>query len=361
MSAADFILGAVRPEDVFGPLEGATEDQIVMLRRAYRRLAASVHPDKVGGSAEAFVALQDLHAKAQRAVLSGVYGRGEATYATLSVRGRDYELHALAARGDVANVFLGHATGAGVRWPVALKVAREERHSALLKHEARILRRLNDPDAVEERFRPYVPELLDSFLYRRSTVNRAANAIVALEGFFTLEQVRAAYPDGVDWRDMAWMLRRLLVALGYAHANGVIHAGVLPPHVMIHPDQHGLVLVDWTSAVTGDGLVEVVSKAWRSWYPQEVLDREQPGPETDIFLAMRCAVYVLGGDPETGALPESTPKRLRAFIRGCSQEQRRRRPDDAWSLLQEFDALLGKRRFHPFKMPSGSGTPAASP
>lgn len=362
VTSASRILAATRPEDVFGPLgAGSRDEQLLALRRQFRRLAAEVHPDKAGGSSEAFVVLQDLHAKAQRAVLAGVYGRAEATYARLSVRGRDYELVALAARGDVANVFLGTVEGEdGDARPVALKVAREDRHSHLLKHEARILRRFADDDCVEPRFRPYVPELIDSFLYRRATVNRAALALAALEGFYTLEQVRAAYPDGVGWRDMAWMLRRLFVAVGFAHANGVVHAGVLPPHVMIHPELHGLVLVDWKAAVTGDGLVEVVSKAWREWYPAEVLDREQPGPETDILLAVRCAVYVLGGDPATGRLPDSVPQRIRAFLRGCSQEKRSRRPDDAWGLLEEFDAILGRRRFTPFKMPGGSGTPAAA-
>ena len=44
---------------------------------------------------------------------------------------------------------------------------------------------------------------------------------------------RAAYPDGVDPRDVAWMWRRLLVALGLAHRAGVVHGAVLPEHVLI--------------------------------------------------------------------------------------------------------------------------------
>ena len=56
---------------------------------------------------------------------------------------------------------------------------------------------------------------------------------------------------GVDPRDAAWMWRRLLVALGFAHRAGVLHGAVLPEHVLIHPGEHGLVLVDWCYSVPG--------------------------------------------------------------------------------------------------------------
>lgn len=349
---ADVILAASRPEDVFGTLDDG--DQLACLRRRFRKLAATVHPDKAGGSGDAFVRLHELLARAQRAVLAGVYGRAEATYARLSARGRDYEMVALLARGDVANVFSGTCDGD----PAVLKVARTDAHGHLLVNEAKILRAFASDDVVEPRGRAFVPELVDSFVYRRGSVNRRVNALPELEDFYTLEQVLAAYPGGVPWWHMAWMFRRLLVAVGFAHANGVVHSAVLPPHVLIHPEQHGLVLIDWTMAVTGDALVRHVSTGWRDWYPAEVLDREQPGPETDILMAVRCMAYVSGGE---GLLfPEHVPTKLRAFFQGCSQKERNRRPGDAWGLKDEFDQLLGRRRFRVFKMPSGSGTTAAS-
>ncbi len=52
--------------------------------------------------------------------------------------------------------------------------------------------------------------------------------IAALDGFRSLTEVGTAYPDGVDPRDAAWMWRRLLVGLGFAHRAGVLHGAVLP-------------------------------------------------------------------------------------------------------------------------------------
>ena len=68
-------------------------------------------------------------------------------------------------------------------------------------------------------------------------------------GWYTLAEVRRAYPMGVDPKDMAWMWRRLLVALGFAHLNGVIHGAVLPDNISILPGQHGLLLENWSQAV----------------------------------------------------------------------------------------------------------------
>ena len=57
------------------------------------------------------------------------------------------------------------------------------------------------------------------------------------------------------------MWRRLLVGLGWAHRAGVVHGAVLPEHVLIHPAEHGLVLVDWCYSVApGERIPALVAK-----------------------------------------------------------------------------------------------------
>ena len=120
---------------------------------------------------------------------------------------------------------------------------------------------------------------------------------------------------------MAWMWRRLLIALGFAHTCGMIHGAVLPSHVLIQPEQHGLVLIDWSYAVsnpaTGDYIPAIVTE-YQAWYPAEVLAKEPPSPSTDLYMGAMCMIYLLGGDPVTGAMPESTPKRIQSFFRGVA-------------------------------------------
>ena len=77
--------------------------------------------------------------------------------------------------------------------------------------------------------------------------------------------------------------------------------------------------------------------------------RRMPGPATDVFLAARCMVYLSGGDPLLGLMPDTVPDRMHAFFRSCQFAGMAMRPNDAWALFDEFDELLlrlfGEPRF----------------
>ena len=144
------------------------------------------------------------------------------------------------------------------------------------------------------------------------------------------------------------MWRRLLVAIGAAHRAGVIHGAVLPEHVLIHPAEHGLVLVDWCYSVSGPA----AGPGHRAALPALVPARGpggRPGRPDD---------WTSGSRP--GAWPSSSAAGRRAgwppSPRGCLLASPGRRPQDAWRLLAEFDELLerlyGPRRFRPFAMPA---------
>jgi serine/threonine protein kinase len=258
------------------------------------------------------------------------------------------------AAGDIATLYRGRFRGRTT--PALLKVPRDPDRSDLLEREAVALVQLVQDGSA--RFRPYAPQLVESFQHRDAATGaiRRANVIELAEGFRSLAEVRAAYPGGLDPRDVAWMWRRLLVALGYAHRAGVIHGAVLPEHVLIHPEDHGLVLVDWCCSVSGcyaakdpSGLVPAVVRrlADAGHYPPEVLSRRRASPATDVFMATRCM---------TGLLGDGAPRSLRAFADGCTLQAPSRRPGDAWRLLGELDDVLerlyGPRRFRPFAMPA---------
>jgi hypothetical protein len=157
---------------------------------------------------------------------------------------------------------------------------------------------------------------------------------------------------------MGWIWRRLLAALAVAHRAGLVHGAVLPDHVLIHPTERGLVLIDWAYAVplAAARPIAAVSAAYEGWYPVEVWGKEPPTLATDLFLAARCMVDLLGGDPLTGDLPAALPARLRLFLAGTLRPEPRQRPHDAADLLAEFDALLaalyGRRRYLPLHLPA---------
>jgi hypothetical protein len=287
--------------------------------RRYRRLAQLTHPDACPGDRRAADAFSKLAALWQRHQERG----------GLAI-----------AKGDIANLYL-------VRQGV-LKLARDPADNDLMRREAAALTHLQVQ--VDSRQRAFLPRLVEARRQRdpRSGAERQANVLGRLDGFRTLAEVRAAFPGGVDPRDAAWMWRRLLVAVGAAHRAGVIHGAVVPEHVMIHPAEHGLVLVGWCYSTVGavSRLPAIVAR-YRDWYPGEVLAGHLAGPDVDIWLATRCMSDLVAG---------LMPPPMASFAAGCMLANPRRRPADAWELLAEFDELLdrryGPRTFRPFAMPA---------
>jgi hypothetical protein len=240
--------------------------------------------------------------------------------------------------GDLATLYRGPGG--------LLKLARDPADSDLIIREAAALNWL--ASRGEPTYLPYVPALVGTGGYRDPTTGkvRRGNALTPLDGFRDLAFVAPRFPAGLDPRDVAWIWRRLLVALGFAHRSGIVHGAVLPPHVLIETGQHGLTLVDWCYATGGPqpGPLPAIPAAYRDWYPPEVRSGYVPEPGLDIYLGTKCMLQLIS--------PKDPPDPLTTFGKGCLLANPRRRPDDAWALLSELDEVLerayGPRRFRPF-------------
>jgi serine/threonine protein kinase len=288
---------------------------------SYRRWAKLVHPDAVSPSQRA--SATDAFAK-----LSALYkARAAAADPALQGGRRSYRMGKVFAKGDIAELY--------VDGTAMIKVPRGPGDNDLMEAEANALRKLwanGDP-----RFRPYAPRLIESFVHEDDQRRRRRiNVLEHQAGMISLAEIKRE----IDARDAAWMWRRLLTAIGWAHRAGVIHGAILPEHVLIHPEQHGLVLVDW--CYSGHRPAAIV-KARLAHYPPEVLHDHTAGPATDIYMATVLMTRLIGS---------RIPASLRRFAAGCTYDAPRMRPQDAWVLLGEFDDLIhqlyGPRKFRPF-------------
>ena len=341
---------AVEPEDFFGDVEDLRD-----LRGRYRWYARIVHPDRNGGdedAARAFRRLTGFSVRAEALIREGTYGADRGQTFRLRTRRREYLLEARIATGDVCDVFRARWDGGqGVA-----KVVRHPRDNDLVQAEASTLRALRRD--LDERWLPFLPDLVDATGFRaKGGIVRRANVLDGLDGFVSLERVATAYPSGIDPRDMAWMLRRLLSILGAVHRAGVVHAAVTPASVLIHPEEHGLVLADWEYAVPAGTPPRIVNHDWRRIYPPELAERRH-GAEADIYTAAQTMLYLLNPESRLNRVSTRLPRPMRAFFRACALPERKR-PDDAWKLAGYFDEILercyGPRRFRPFTMPTTEG------
>ncbi|HEY1349422.1 MAG TPA: hypothetical protein VGF67_07355 [Ktedonobacteraceae bacterium] len=348
------------PEEVFGPLTGTAEEMLDGGRDTFRRLAKVLHPDLYTGTAQwkranaAFTQLAGFWQQARTKIVNGTYGT-QANFEpfTLQTSSTTYTVERLLARGDICALYCGQAKDGSTR---ILKIPVQPGANDLLANEARVLKHLQASDHYAQR-RYFVSQLVESFAYheKHTGIIRQINVLEFIDGLYALKEVHAAYPQGVDPRDMAWMWRRLLVALDFTHACGVIHGAILPEHILIQPGEHGVVLIGWSSAVHEGERISAISSAYRSWYPAEVFAHAEPLPGLDIAMAARCMCELLGGDPLKQTLPEHIPWQLASYLQGCMLATPKQRPQDARRLLSDFDTLIarlwGPRTFRAFVMP----------
>ncbi|CCH22288.1 hypothetical protein [Micromonospora lupini] len=295
--------------------------------RRYRELVAALHPDRL--PADPAVRAEALDAFVH------VTTRWQARRVTVL---GDYRLGTPAHSGDLADLY-------DVGADRLLKLPRRPTDNDLMAREAHALHTI--AERGDPRYLPYVPRLVDEFPHRdaASGAERRITVLATAPGLHDLDEVRRAYPDGLDARDVAWMWRRLLVVLGLAHRAGLVHGAVLPRHVLIEPDAHGVVLVDWCFSAAVGSTVPALVPGQEDWYPEEVTRKRPAGPGTDIAMASRCMSWLMG---------PRAPRELHAFARGCRQRSLDARPNDAWQLLRELDQVLdrlyGPRTFRPFTL-----------
>jgi hypothetical protein len=364
--------------DYTGVFGGHPSPTSRMIRNRYRILAAIIHPDsnpdRTTEATEAFQILTQFKEDADFALNAGTFGQ-PVRLATIRTKGAVHEVLAKIGIGDVCQLYRTRTTVDTGELTGFLKVAQHAKNNDLVKAEAKALKKLH---SVDDKFTRHIPLLLDTFLYKDG--RRQANVIVYQGDGYDGEQIKGIFGDDLEPVHGVWMWRRLLMGLGFAHDQGVIHGAVLPPHVMILPEQHGVMLMDWcystiqpppTPAGPLDVKKEVVQEPYprikaivseyRDWYPEEVLNKEAPTPATDIIMAVRTMIYLMGGDPLTGDLPFVIPRQMRAFFKGCLQTRQSMRPQNVWLLLNEFDGLLKRigspyypRRFVELAVPAAT-------
>ncbi|MEU4833128.1 lipopolysaccharide kinase InaA family protein [Streptosporangium sp. NPDC023615] len=294
--------------------------------RVYRALARLLHPDLAPGAeaAEAFTRLAELWAARG--------GAGAAPETVITTGRGSYRLGGVLWRGATAVLYRSGAD-------TLLKVPRSHTDNDLMRREAEALETIaRDGDPL---LLPYVPRLVESFRHRSGGVERQANVISRVpDGFVSLDEIARRRPV-LDARDAAWIWRRLLVAVGAAHRAGVVHGAVFGHHVLVHPIDHGLVLVDWSQSVPIGTPVTALVARHRDDYPPEVMTRRPATPALDIHLATRCVAALMG---------DGAPAAIRRFVRGSLLGP----PDDAWRLLAELDDLLddlyGPRKYRPLRL-----------
>lgn len=288
-------------ENYYALLEVRPNASPEVITAAYRVLMKRFHPDADGGNEKIAKRLNEAHAVLADPSARKAYDRARGSVAGTMIG--EFRVLKEIAEGGFGKTYKGEHVLVGE--PVCIKhcsrispqdeaVLIEEARAAWdLRHHAlpamRNLLRLDD-DSVA---------LVMSYIPGPTLAQ-----IVEKNGRMNPEHV-------------AWITQRLLNALQYMHFHGVVHGDLKPQNVIIQPQEHHAVLVDFGLAmVKPDG--KTGAKGYTDYFaPPEQVRGRPILPESDLYSLGMTMLYALGGNVAHVAkkqVPDSTPDPLCQFI-----------------------------------------------
>lgn len=181
-------------------------------------------------------------------------------------------------------------------------------------------------------YRHYFPVPIESFMQDKARIN----AFVDTGGLFSAVDILSKHGNGLDGRHIAWMFKRLLIGVGFAHRYGWCHGAITPEHVLFCPEKHGAMITGWIHGEKVGNKIKTIPLARKGWYPRQCAKDKKLTPAVDIHMAATLMEWLSD---------KSVPRRMAAFLQGCKLGD----ASDAWALHDEFDGLLrqiyGKPKF----------------
>lgn len=130
----------------------------------------------------------------------------------------------------------------------------------------------------------------------------------------TLEQI-VKKVGSLEAEHVCWITERVINVLKYLHYHGVVHGDVKPQNIIIQPEDHTVVLVDYGLSLVRPSW-DSSSKGYTPFFaPPEQVNGLTLIPESDFYGLGMTMIYALGGDVEKRKVPESTPDSLCDFIK----------------------------------------------
>ncbi|MFZ0156636.1 serine/threonine-protein kinase [Pseudomonas sp.] len=158
--------------------------------------------------------------------------------------------------------------------------------SALLYSEFALSRRLRHPNIVRV------------YSFEVDTQCRRAFITMELMRGLALDRLLCERPTGLPWNELCDVVRPLLDALAYSHAQGVLHGDLKPSNVMLCDD--GVRLFDFGLSQAEEGILTGLPQLSRSrfnaWTPSyaapELLEEGVVSVSSDLY-AVACVIYEL--------------------------------------------------------------------
>ncbi len=189
-----------------------------------------------------------------REAYARVQAQAMATRAAVSrvvrLHGQRYSLLTRLGTGENAEVYLAERIST-LPQRVTLKLAHSATGAGVLADEAKILEQLQS-SAVQgaDYFTQRLPQPVRAGLCEEAAGYEREVLILRHPcGYWgSLADVMRHVPAGIDPRHGVWIWRRILEVLAFVHASGWAHGDLAPEHFLVHPRDHGVLIIGWAKA-----------------------------------------------------------------------------------------------------------------
>ena len=262
------------------------------------------------------------------------------------------------AHGEISDVYAGRRA----RWPTelaTLKLLRDRKDTDLFDNEWEALQALQNSNAPgADTFTTLIPQpIIHGDITAGPHTGKRVSIFRRASGFrHTFDEVLQAYPQGIPARASIWVWRRILEVLSFIHASGMVHGAVLPPHLLIQENEHGVRLVGYSFAGRSGEKLRTSSNGFESFYRKGARSRSKLTAQVDLTMSARCIIAILGGNPATASLPPTVPAQLAAIVQRIAlTEPTGSAGEDAWTIREKLGEIaneeFGPPQFIPIVMP----------
>ena len=214
--------------------------------------------------------------------------------------GASYQLMQSLGAGEISQVYLARRIGPQPLL-VTIKLSSSSRAEEHFAREAQVLQELQRLDA--EGAGAYYSRLLPEVIARGAVEGDQGRQALVLRhpvGYWgSLALLNERFASGIDPRHSVWIWRRMLELLNFIHQHGWSHGDVRPEHALIHPRDHGVQLIGWSSAQINAG--ENVRAA-------------------DLCRSACVVQVLLCGTAGSGSLPAGVPAGLAQLVTKASTD-----------------------------------------
>lgn len=317
--------------DYYRTLEVDPRARQSVIEAAHRALQKEYHPDRAGGDESTAKLINAAYEVLRDPDKRATYDRDSAELKGKTIG--NYQILEKIAEGGFGTTYLGEH--------------RISRKSVCIKHCHQVAPVYQETLIEEARaiwdLRHYSIPVMRDFLHLD---DGSLALVMSFIPGLTVEKLVERH-GRLDPENVAWMMERTLNALKYLHYNGVIHGDVKPQNIIVQPETHSIVVVDF-----GLSLVKPTAKSEAKGHTPgfaspEQLDGRPLVPESDMYSLALTMMFALSGsyeEVERLRVPNNVPDSLCTFLKRFLVRDVRKRPN--WS--EDLEASLRRVRVEAF-------------